>query len=95
MLIRLLGPVDVVDDDGNIRSSTSAIRRTLLALFAIHAGRVLSVDWLLEHGWNGEVPDSGHRALRFHISHLRTQLGTLSLVDTCPGGYRPCTGAWT
>jgi predicted ATPase/DNA-binding SARP family transcriptional activator len=88
VLIRLLGPVDVIDDDGAVHGSKSAIRRTLLALFAIHAGRVLSADWLLEHVWNGAVPESGYRALRFHVSQLRRELGTLDLVETCPGGYR-------
>jgi DNA-binding SARP family transcriptional activator len=88
VLIRLLGPVDVVDSAGNVHSSASAIRRTLLALFALHPGRVLSAEWLLEHVWNGEVPESGRRALRFHISNLRRELGALDLVETCPGGYR-------
>jgi DNA-binding SARP family transcriptional activator len=88
VLIRVLGPVDVVDDHGTVHASTSALRRTLLALFAIHAGQVLSPDWLLEHAWNGEVPASELRALRFHISQLRRELGQLDLVETCPGGYR-------
>ena len=88
VLIRLLGPVDLVDDVGDVRVSTSAIRRTLLALLALNAGRVLSADWLLEHAWNGDVPESGRRALRFHISHLRRELGDQELVETCPGGYR-------
>ena len=53
----------------------SALRRTLLALLAMHAGEVLSADWLLEHAWGGEPPESGLRALRFHISRLRRELG--------------------
>jgi len=88
VLIRLLGPVDVVDSAGHVHRPASAIRRTLLALFALHPGRVLSADWLLEHVWNGEVPESGILALRFHISHLRRELGTLDLIETCAGGYR-------
>src|SRR5262245_18997040 len=88
MLIRLLGPVDVVDDADNVRGSTSPIRRSLLAILAVHAGRVLSADWLLEHVWNDDVPDSGRRALRFHVSQLRRELAGLDLVETCPGGYR-------
>ena len=32
MLIRLLGPVDVVGDDGSVHHSASGLRRTLLAL---------------------------------------------------------------
>ncbi len=88
VLVRLLGPVDVVDDDGTVRGSVSAIRRTLLSLLAIHAGRVLSPDWLLEHAWDDKVPGSGVRALRFHISQLRRELRPLDVIETCPGGYR-------
>src|SRR6478609_5215175 len=88
MLIRLLGPVDVVDDDGTVRSSPSPIRRTLLSLLAIHANRVLAVDWLLERVWGGEVPGSGVRALRFHVSQLRREMARPDLIETCAGGYR-------
>ena len=88
VLVRLLGPVDVVDGSGAVRPIGSALRRTLLALLALHTGKVLSADWLLEHAWQGEPPDSGLRALRFHISRLRKELGEANLIETRPGGYR-------
>jgi DNA-binding winged helix-turn-helix (wHTH) protein len=59
VLVRLLGPIEVVDDSGVVRPIGSALRRTLLALLAMRAGEVLSADWLLEHGWGGEPPESG------------------------------------
>lgn len=88
VLVRLLGPVDVVDGSGAVRPIGSALRRTLLALLALHTGKVLSADWLLEHAWQGEPPDSGLRALRFHISRLRKELGEANVIETRPGGYR-------
>ena len=88
LLVRLLGPVDVVGDDGVVRQSGSALRRALLALLAVNAGHVLSSDWLMEHLWSGEQPDSGLRALRFHISRLRREVGDLVPIATRPGGYR-------
>jgi predicted ATPase/DNA-binding SARP family transcriptional activator len=88
VLIRLLGPVDVVDDDGTVHGSTSAIRQTILSLLAVHAGQVLSADWLLEHAWDGNVPRSGAGAVRFHIKRLRGELTGLDLIETHPGGYR-------
>ena len=48
---------------------------------------MLTADWLLEHAWGGEPPASGLRALRFHISRLRRELGN-GLIETRPGGYR-------
>jgi predicted ATPase/DNA-binding SARP family transcriptional activator len=88
VLVRLLGPVDVVGDDGSVRHSGSALRRTLLALLALHPGQVISPDWLMEHVWGDEQPDSGFRALRFHVSQLRKEVGAAVSIETRPGGYR-------
>ncbi|HEY4609948.1 MAG TPA: helix-turn-helix domain-containing protein, partial [Ilumatobacteraceae bacterium] len=74
-LVRLLGPVDVLSDDGVERQSGSALRRTILALLSLHAGQVLSPDWLMEHVWGEHQPDSGVPALRFHLSKLRKEIG--------------------
>ena len=86
-LVRLLGPIDVVGDDGDDRNSGSALRRTILALLGLHAGEVLSPDWLMEHVWGEEQPDSGLPALRFHVSKLRKEMGDAVAIRTRPGGY--------
>ncbi|HEX4983033.1 MAG TPA: BTAD domain-containing putative transcriptional regulator, partial [Ilumatobacteraceae bacterium] len=88
VLVRLLGPVEMVDSRCAVRRPDSALRRTLLALLALRAGEVLSTDWLLEHAWAGEPPESGLGALRFHVSRLRRELGADGLIETRPGGYR-------
>ena len=88
VVVRLLGPVDVIDGSDAVHAPDSALRRTLLALLAMRAGEVLATDWLLEHAWGGAPPESGSAALRFHISRLRRELGDDSLIETCPGGYR-------
>ena len=87
MQIRLLGPVDVVGDDGSVRRSGSALRRTLLSLLALRPGQVLASDWLMEHLWGEDQPESGLRALRFHVSQLRKELGAIVPIDTRSGGY--------
>ena len=92
VLVRLLGPVDVLDGSGALPPG-SALRRALLALLAIHAGKVVTADWLMENVWNGEPPGSGLRALRFHISRLRRELGESLVVETHPGGYRLAVSA--
>ena len=88
VLVRLLGPVDVVDSAGTVHAPDSALRRTLLSLLAMRPGEVVATDWLLEHAWGGEPPDSGTQALRFHISRLRKELGVGAPIETRPGGYR-------
>lgn len=88
VLVRLLGPVDLIDGAGTVRSPSSELRRTLLALLALRAGEVVSSDRLMEHLWDGEPPESGLRALRFHVSRLRKELGETDLIETRPGGYR-------
>src|SRR5262245_13563094 len=51
LLIRLLGPVEVLGDDGSVRHSESALRRMLLlALLATRPGWMTAPDWSLEHG---------------------------------------------
>jgi predicted ATPase/DNA-binding SARP family transcriptional activator len=87
-VVRVLGPVDVVADDGSVHQSGSALRRTLLALLAIHRGQVLSPGWLMEHVWGDDQPESGVRALRFHVSQLRKECGEMVAVETRPGGYQ-------
>ena len=88
MRVRVLGPVDVVDASGSVLAVGSPLRKTLLSLLALHAGTVLSADWLIEHVWDGDPPESGVRALRFHISRLRKELGDGAVLETRGGGYR-------
>ena len=88
VLVRLLGPVDVVDSAGTVHAPDSALRRTLLSLMAMRPGEVVAADWLLEHAWGGKPPDSGSQALKFHISRLRKELGDSAAIETRPGGYR-------
>ncbi len=87
-LVRLLGPVDVVDDAGSVHAPGSPIRSTLLALLALESGRVVDADQLLDRTWGGRPPDSGLRALRFHISRLRAELDTPDVIVTAGHGYR-------
>ena len=86
-LVRLLGPIDVVDDDGQAHAPGSPLRRTILALLAVEAGQVVDAERLMDLAWNGEPPDSGLRALRFHISKLRGEIPD-ELIDTVGSGYR-------
>lgn len=87
-VVRLLGPVDVVDDGGSVYAPRTAVQKTLVALLALETGRVVDPDKLLDQAWDGDPHDSGRRALRFHISQLRKGLPIDGLIATVPGGYR-------
>jgi predicted ATPase/DNA-binding SARP family transcriptional activator len=50
-------------------------RRSLLALLALSAGRVLSTDYLVDALWSEHSPDNAAAALHSHISRLRRDLG--------------------
>jgi len=50
-------------------------RRTLLALLALSAGRVLSSDYLVDALWSEDPPDNAGAALHSHVSRLRRDLG--------------------
>ncbi len=86
--VRLLGPVDVIDDDGVVHTPGSPLRCTLLALLALQPGTALDAETLLDRIWDGRAPASGRRALRFHVSRLRAELGVADLVVTVGSAYR-------
>lgn len=87
-LVRVLGPIDVVDDAGDAHAPTSPLRRSLLAVLALEACRVVRSDRLLEVVWNGAPPASMTTALRFHISALRREVPIAGLIEGVRGGYR-------
>ncbi len=63
----------------------------ILAVLAIHMGRVLSHSYLLDYVWEGEGADSG--ILKTHVSHLRHKVEpdprNPIYIETKPGfGYK-------
>ena len=53
---------------------------------ALDAGRVVSVDRLLESLWPGEPPDTAAHAVQVYVSQLRKALGE-DAISTRPPGY--------
>jgi predicted ATPase/DNA-binding SARP family transcriptional activator len=84
--LRILGPLEVLRDGEPLRV-VGRVRRSILALLALHLGEVVSTDRLIEELWNGY--DEGARGrLQVTISHLRTALGPeAAALETRPGGY--------
>jgi DNA-binding SARP family transcriptional activator len=83
--IRLLGPMEVCVDGRPVALSAGRLR-TLLAVMAMSAGSVVSVDRLAAAAWGEELPDNVRRSVQTYVARLRSVLGT-GAIATEPAGY--------
>jgi DNA-binding SARP family transcriptional activator len=83
--VRLLGPLEV-SSQGREVPTGGPKPRALLAALALEAGRVVSVDRLVESLWPGEPPDTAGHAVQVYVSQLRKTLGE-GAISTRPPGY--------
>ena len=85
MEIRILGPFEMVTDDGQLMDVGGHLPQALLVVLALAGGRLVSADRLLEQVWpDAELIDRNR--LQVHISRLRKVLGS-DLIVTRAGGY--------
>jgi len=87
--IRLLGPVEVLDD-GRVVPLGGPRPRTLLGALALRAPDAVSRDNLVDGVWDADPPPCAGNTLRAHVSYLRKRLagaGIGELVATRPPGY--------
>jgi predicted ATPase/DNA-binding SARP family transcriptional activator len=87
MQIGLLGELQVLDDDEKVVVVTGAKLRALLVVLALHGGRVVSADQLVDALWGPESSAAARNGLQGLVSKLRRALGSASLVATRGGGY--------
>src|SRR5688572_14734 len=74
MQIAVLGPLEVLSDDGVPMAVPGAKERLLLAVLAADAPGVVSVDRIEDVLWNGNRPVSARKSLQVHLVHLRSAL---------------------
>src|SRR5687767_6719274 len=86
MEILLLGPLEVVGDDGPVPIAAQKERR-LLAALALVRGRPSSTDELVEAVWGEASPRSARKLLQVYVSKLRKVLPKGAEISTTPGGY--------
>jgi DNA-binding SARP family transcriptional activator len=82
---RLLGPLEIVDEDQLVDVGRGR-QRALVALLLVRANEVVPVDGLIEALWNGEEPPSARQIVQNYVLRLRRALGT-QRVKTNSGGY--------
>ncbi|MGH2754648.1 MAG: CocE/NonD family hydrolase [Actinomycetota bacterium] len=73
MRYRVLGPLEVRDDERPLDLG-SRKQRAVLALLLIEAGRVVSVDALIDGLWGESAPATAQGTLQAYISNLRKVL---------------------
>jgi predicted ATPase/DNA-binding SARP family transcriptional activator len=82
---RVLGTIELVDDDGAPVPVRSARQRALLAVLCLHAGRVVTADALVDVLWGDDVPADPSAALQTHVHRLRRLLPEGALEHRLPG----------
>ncbi len=93
MEVAILGPVEVHDDDGRVLEVGGRKQRALLAALALEAGRVVSVDRLVDRIWGDDTPPAPMASLQVYVSQLRrilepdrpTRQPATVLVTRAPG----------
>jgi len=71
---RILGPLEVTEDDRRIGIPSTQQRR-LLAMLLVDAGRTVPGDRLIDGLWADSLPSDPAAALRTQVSRLRRRLG--------------------
>ena len=80
----ILGPLEVVGDDGPIALGGQK-QRALLALLLVHAGEVVATERLVTELWGERPPKTATTSLQNFVSQLRKLLGPDTLETKAPG----------
>lgn len=83
--LRLLGPLEVVDDSGEPIKLSGARQRGLLALLGLSSPAMVSTDVIIEALWGADGIARPDAALHTTVNRLRKELGEAQ-VATEPAG---------
>ena len=83
--MHVLGPVEVVTEDGPARLTSK--QRCLLAALVAANGRSSSLEELVDLIWAGDPPASAHKLVQVYVSQLRKLLREPVRILTRPRGY--------
>ncbi|MBB4684415.1 AfsR/SARP family transcriptional regulator [Amycolatopsis jiangsuensis] len=101
MRINLLGPLEAHRDDhrANLAPAAQKVRQTL-AMLVLNAGRVVSLEQLMDELWNDDPTASAHTAVQTYVYQLRKRFSLGNprsagavradevLLATVDGGYQ-------
>ena len=87
MEFRILGPLEVVAASEPVRLG-GRTEQIVLAALLVDADRVVSADRLLDILWGEEIPNTGLKTLRSHLSRIRGRLKPWGQpIETVADGY--------
>ncbi len=87
MDLRVLGPIEVVDDDVTVPIGGPR-QRLVLALLVLNVGETVSTDRIIDGVWGDQPPDAARRTAQAYVSNLRKELEAIrpeTLVARSPG----------
>jgi predicted ATPase/DNA-binding SARP family transcriptional activator len=87
MRFQILGPTNVLGEDGEPIVLGGPRVRALLTLLALHAGRIVGAEQLVDGMYGTRPPEGVANALQSQVSRLRRALGR-DVVEFHPAGYR-------
>jgi predicted ATPase/DNA-binding SARP family transcriptional activator len=85
MEFRLLGPLEVLSDDGASVALGGRRPRALLTLLLLDRNRAVPLDRLVDAVWGDSPPTTARSALQVHVHSLRKALGPDRIVTRAPG----------
>jgi DNA-binding SARP family transcriptional activator/WD40 repeat protein len=91
---RVLGPLDVVADDGELQFVGGPKQRVVLAVLIAAAGRAVSVDRLLQAMYGEDASPNNRATMHTYVSNLRRTLGDV-VVRQGDGYVLRSTGSTT
>ncbi len=94
MRIRVLGRLEVVDDDDATIGLGGPLERRVLAALVTQPGNVASADTLVDAVFGGDLVDGSLMRLQNHVFRLRKRLGP-RVITTEGSGYRLDTNTVT
>ena len=86
MEFRVLGPLEVVEDDRSLSLGGSK-QRALLATLLLRPNEVVSSERLIDELWGESPPATAAKAIQVYVSALRKELGGDRLVTRTPGYF--------
>src|SRR5512132_1479053 len=95
MEVRLLGPVDVVADDGSPVAVPGQKLQLVLAALAIERGKAVSPERLVDILYGDDPPRQPANSLQVLVSRLRRSLadaGEPAAIETTDAGYLLAAG---
>src|ERR1044071_6585811 len=88
MQFRILGEVQVQEDDGADVALGGRKPRAVLAVLQLHANRPAPTDRLAQALWGEDAPADSVRTVQVHVSRLRKALGGGTRLTSTRSGYQ-------